>query len=420
MNIPRLHVITDETVQGRHSHVDLARLALAGGADAVQFREKRSRTTRELLGVAREIAQACGQANAVAIVNDRVDVALDANAHGLHIGRDDLDVATARRILGRAMLIGGTANSYDEAMAVAATDVDYLGVGPVYGTRSKTNPAPVMGLEVLARIARNAPRPVIAIGGITARRIPETMQAGVHGVAVLSDIVAAEDPAGATRACRAAVDGWTAQTVVAPAAHEPPRLHVIADLGYMGGVDPWLDLLRKLNEAAARHRFIVQVRATALTGAEFATAARQARQAIGGQALLVLNGPTAIAADLGYDGVHWPESRIPSDPADPPLAIRSAAVHCVAAIRKAHGASATALLFSPVFPPRWKSVEAAGVDALRRAARSTALPVYALGGVSVDRVPACLDAGAHGVATVSGVATEDPAGAVAEYLAVTG
>lgn len=210
MNIPRLHVITDETVQGRHSHLDLARLALAGGADGVQFREKRPRTTRVLVGAAREIVQACGRANAVAIVNDRVDVALGANAHGLHLGRDDLDVGTARRILGRAMLIGGTANSYDEAMAVAATDVDYLGVGPVYGTRSKANPAPVMGLEVLARIARNAPKPVIAIGGITAKRIPETMQAGVHGVAVLSDIVAVEDPAGATRACRAAVDGRTA------------------------------------------------------------------------------------------------------------------------------------------------------------------------------------------------------------------
>ena len=107
-------------------------------------------------------------------------------------------------------MIGGTANSYDEAMAVVATDVDYLGVGPVYGTRSKANPAPVMGLDELSRIARNAPKPVIAIGGITAKRIPETLQTGVHGVAVLSEIVAAEDPAGATRACRAAMDGWTA------------------------------------------------------------------------------------------------------------------------------------------------------------------------------------------------------------------
>ena len=210
MDIPRLHVITDETIQDRHSHADLARLVLAGGADGVQFREKRPWTTRRLLAVAGEIAGACAKANAVAIVDDRADVALAVGAGGLHLGRDDLDAATARRILGRTVMIGGTANSYDEAMAVAATDVDYLGIGPVYGTRSKANPAPVMGLDELSRIARNVPKPVIAIGGITAKRILETMQAGVHGVAVLSEIVAAEDPTSATRACRAAVDAWTA------------------------------------------------------------------------------------------------------------------------------------------------------------------------------------------------------------------
>ena len=205
MDVPRLHVITDETVQDRYGHAALARLALAGGADAVQFREKRPWTTGQLVDVGRAIARACREANAVAVINDRADVALSAGAGGLHLGRDDLDVASARRILGTAALIGGTANGYDEAMAVADTDVDYLGVGPVYGTRSKANPAPVMGLETLARIARGTPKPVVAIGGVTAMRIPETMQTGVHGVAVLSDVVIADDPVGATRACRAAL-----------------------------------------------------------------------------------------------------------------------------------------------------------------------------------------------------------------------
>lgn len=205
MDVPRLHVITDETVQGRYGHVALARLALAGGADAVQFREKRPWTTRQLFDVGRAIATACREANAVAVINDRADVALSAGAGGLHLGRNDLDVASARRIVGTAVLIGGTANSYDEAMAVADTDVDYLGVGPVYGTRSKASPAPALGLEALARIACGTPKPVVAIGGITATRIPETMQTGVYGVAVLSDVVIAADPASATRACRAAL-----------------------------------------------------------------------------------------------------------------------------------------------------------------------------------------------------------------------
>ena len=206
MDVPRLHVITDETVQARYGHLALARLALAGGADAVQFREKRPWTTRQLLDVAQAIAHACQAANAVAVIDDRADVALSVGAGGLHVGRNDLDVPSARRILGDAVLIGGTANSYDEAMAVADTDVDYLGVGPVYGTRSKANPAPVMGLETLARIAGGTPKPIVAIGGVTAKRIPETMQTGVHGIAVLSDVVLADDPVSATRACYAALN----------------------------------------------------------------------------------------------------------------------------------------------------------------------------------------------------------------------
>ena len=206
VNVPRLHVITDETVQTRYGHLALARLALAGGADAVQFREKRPWTTRQLLVVARAIALACREANAVAVIDDRADVALSVGAGGLHLGRDDLDVPSARQILGNAVLLGGTANGYDEAMAVADTDVDYLGVGPVYGTGSKANPAPVMGLETLARIARATPKPIVAIGGITAKRIGETIQTGVHGVAVLSEVVLAADPVGATRACCAALN----------------------------------------------------------------------------------------------------------------------------------------------------------------------------------------------------------------------
>ena len=211
LDVPRLHVITDETVQSRYSHAELARLALAGGADAVQFREKRPWTTQQLLVAGREIAMACGRSSACAIIDDRADVAFGVGAGGLHLGRNDLDVGTARRIVGRAVLIGGTANSYEEAMAVAQTDVDYLGVGPVYATRSKADPAPVLGLDELSRIARAAPKPIIAIGGITAPRIGETMQTGVHGVAVLSAVVAADDPTRAARACRTAVDGGRAR-----------------------------------------------------------------------------------------------------------------------------------------------------------------------------------------------------------------
>lgn len=205
-DIPRLHVITDETVQNRFSHAALARLAVAGGADCVQYREKRPLTTRELMDAAQEMLTACEEVGATLVVDDRADVALSVGAPAVHLGRNDLDVAIARTILGPDAMIGGTANSYEEASRVWTTGVDYMGIGPVYGTRSKANPAPVMGLETLERICRDCPVPVIAIGSITAERIPDVIAAGAHGVAILSAIVAADDPRTATRRCREAID----------------------------------------------------------------------------------------------------------------------------------------------------------------------------------------------------------------------
>lgn len=201
---------------------------------------------------------------------------------------------------------------------------------------------------------------------------------------------------------------------------EPPRLYVVADMAYMGGFGPWLDLLQQLNEAAGRHRFIVQVRATMLEGAELTKAVGMARRVMHGRALLVLNGRGDMAAAFGYDGVHWPEARIPTKAVVGGPAFRSAAVHSIAAIRNAERAAATALLYSPVFSPSWKSAQSVGVDALRDAVAATDLPIYALGGVSLERTPECLAAGAHGVATVSGIATEDPRSAVAAYVNITG
>lgn len=208
--IPRLHVITDETVQQRYTHAQITTLVTRGGADAVQLREKRPWTARALIDAARDCLDAChapGVAGAMLVIDDRADVARAVGAPALHLGRDDLDVATARAILGDEAIIGGTANSYEEAARVWTTGVDYIGVGPIYGTRSKANPAPDMGLDTLTRICADAPVPVIAIGGITADRIPEVMACGAHGVAVLSAVLLAADLTAATARCRAALDG---------------------------------------------------------------------------------------------------------------------------------------------------------------------------------------------------------------------
>jgi thiamine-phosphate pyrophosphorylase len=207
-SVGRIHVITDATLQDRFSHVELARLAAAGGADAVQFREKRPWTTRSLVDTAAAMRRALEGTPVGLVVDDRVDVALAAGVRAVHLGRDDLDVATARRIIGADALVGGTANSLAEALRVAATDVDYLGVGPVFGTGSKTNPAPRLGLDGFRAIAAAVSKPVIAIGNVTADRVGELLEAGAHGVAVIAAVAYQADPEAAAREFREAVDAW--------------------------------------------------------------------------------------------------------------------------------------------------------------------------------------------------------------------
>jgi len=206
-NIGRLHVITDEVLQTRLSHAEVAKLALSGGADVIQYREKRALKTRELIAAAGAVAAACREAGAICIVDDRVDVSASVGANGVHLGRDDLDVSTARLLLGNPYLIGGTANSLDEARAVWRTPVDYIGVGPIFGTNSKANPAPELGLDALRAIAAESPVPVIAIGNITVDRVADVLATGAYGIAVLSGITCAPDPEAAARLYAAAIRG---------------------------------------------------------------------------------------------------------------------------------------------------------------------------------------------------------------------
>ena len=151
---------------------------------------------------------ACAVNGAQCIIDDRADVTAAAGAQGLHLGKDDLAPVVARRLLGPDILIGGTANSLAEAREVWQRPIDYLGVGPVYGTQSKANPAPVLGIEQLRAIAQECPVPVIAIGSITAERVAEVLDAGAHGVAVISAITCAPDPEAAAREFADAISTW--------------------------------------------------------------------------------------------------------------------------------------------------------------------------------------------------------------------
>ena len=194
--IGRLHVITDTVLQCRYSHEDLARLAIAGGAGAIQFRQKQG-STRELIETARAMLAVCRRLGIPLIVNDRLDVALAVGAGGVHLGQDDFPMAQAREILGPNRIIGGSASTLEEARLCRAQAVDYIGLGPVYPTGSKADASPAGGLDLVRRVSRELDLPVIAIGGIGAANAPEVLAAGAYGVAVISAVCCQDDPSAA-------------------------------------------------------------------------------------------------------------------------------------------------------------------------------------------------------------------------------
>lgn len=203
--VGRLHVITDETLQDRLGHAALAALALEGGAEAVQLREKHPRSTAQLVAVARAIAALCADRHALCIVNDRADVAFAARS-GVHVGQDDLAPADARALLGPHAVVGATVHDDDELRAIEGSHADYLGVGPVFGTTSKETGLPALGLDGLERFVRATRLPVIAIGGITPERVAAVLATGAHGVAVLGGVCLASDPRAATARYREAIE----------------------------------------------------------------------------------------------------------------------------------------------------------------------------------------------------------------------
>lgn len=197
--IGRLHVLTDTVLQSLFSHVELTRLAIAGGADTIQFRQKTG-ATREMIETARQLKQICADAGVAFIVNDRVDVAIAAGADGVHLGQDDFPIPLVQELLGQNRIIGGSAATLEEAKKCLAEEVDYIGFGPVYPTTSKADAGLISGISLLKQAVETIPLPIIAIGGVTAENTPEVMQAGAHGIAVISAVCCQENPEQATLA----------------------------------------------------------------------------------------------------------------------------------------------------------------------------------------------------------------------------
>lgn len=196
-----LQFITHRTT--RFSYLDSARLALEGGCRWIQLRMKDA-PSEEIERVARQLKPLCKARNAVLILDDHVELAKKLGAGGVHLGKNDMPLREARRILGETFLIGGTANTFEDVERCVAAGADYLGIGPFRFTATKKNLSPVLGLEGYTSLMKQMREagmrlPVVAIGGITYEDIPLIMQTGVSGIALSGAILQAADPVEETR-----------------------------------------------------------------------------------------------------------------------------------------------------------------------------------------------------------------------------
>lgn len=200
-----LYVITDETLSKGLTHQEIARRAIHGGADVIQLRDKRL-SARELLTCAIEIRDLTKSAGAMFIVNDRLDIALASKADGVHLGQDDMPVSYARDLSPPGFIIGISAGTVDEAKAAANGGADYIGLGPICQTSSKSDTGPVCGFDLIARVKAVVDVPVVAIGGLGKDNIDKAIDAGADGIAVISAVVSQEDIEWAARELKGLID----------------------------------------------------------------------------------------------------------------------------------------------------------------------------------------------------------------------
>lgn len=201
----RLYLVCDLRPGGRDL-ADVLAPALAGGVDVVQLRDKRA-SAEQLVGAAQVARRLCDEAGALLILNDRPELVQTAGADGCHVGQDDMEPAAARERAGAGALVGQSTHFPDEVDG--ASEVDYIGVGPVYATPTKPGRHPV-GVELVRFAAFHAPVPFFAIGGIDAANVDEVVAAGADRIAVVRAIAEAGDPRAAAARLRAALPAGSA------------------------------------------------------------------------------------------------------------------------------------------------------------------------------------------------------------------
>lgn len=188
---PSLHLVTNRAACGERPLLEVVERALDGGITVVQLREKEL-STQGIVRIGMELHKLTQKYNVPLIVNDNIHAALAIDAEGVHVGQKDTPADEARKLIGTHKILGVSVTTVTQALRAQEQGADYLGIGPIYATRSKPDAGLPIGLEPLSFI-RNHPAitlPLVAIGGITKHNAPDVIRAGAHGIAVVSAILA--------------------------------------------------------------------------------------------------------------------------------------------------------------------------------------------------------------------------------------
>ena len=192
------YCITDQKSAASRSDIEIARALVAGGASCLQYRAKHV-SAREQWETAFQLREICRKASILFIVNDRMDLALDCGADGVHLGQDDLPLSAARRMAGKKLLIGRSTHSLAQAVEAQDQGADYIGYGPLYQTATKENNVAPRGPSTLTAVLKAVGIPVVAIGGIKLENIHEVAAAGAEHIAVVTALTGAPDVQKAAR-----------------------------------------------------------------------------------------------------------------------------------------------------------------------------------------------------------------------------
>ena len=196
----------------RYTYLDSVGIALEGGCRWIQLRMKEA-STEEIIPIAKEAKAMCHKYGATFIIDDHVELVKLIGADGVHLGKNDMPIAEARKLLGRNYIIGGTANSFEDVQKHYENGADYIGCGPFRFTTTKKNLSPVLGLEGYQRIVSQMKEaginlPLVAIGGITRDDLPSLMQTGITGIALSGSILRAESPIQEMKTIIQTIDLW--------------------------------------------------------------------------------------------------------------------------------------------------------------------------------------------------------------------